>query len=84
MEGSAARSTAMRVPFSRNLFPIALSLNCPFAMEKRDTRTSPIARKTTGFLVVGDFAQLTHSEARKTRCGNHRHIAGWRSSFLAG
>jgi hypothetical protein len=48
------------------------------------SQRTPTARKTTGFLAVADFASSTHSTNRKTRCGNHWHIAGCRMSFLAG
>lgn len=48
------------------------------------SQRTPTARKTTGFLAVEDFASSAHSEDRKTRCGNHRHIAGYRMTFLAG
>jgi hypothetical protein len=66
-----ARQTARRVPF-------------PELLVERGKTESQTARKTTGFLAVADFASSTHSTNRKTRCGNHWHIAGCRMSFLAG
>lgn len=63
----------------------AVSLGRYPQLECRNTQMSgPIARKTTGFLAIDDSASLAQLSDRKTRCGNHRHIAGCRISFLAG